>query len=301
MLKNRLLYLLFLLLLVACGQADSSQGDHLNWQDGQGELPSRVGEEQEEGKFQHLDFKQAFQDQAYLAEMTPFNAPTGKWFMLDGEGEFGYGLTTGYQAPESAINIDLVNHQDDNISFGHNIRVRLEKVDQDFDTIELLIDETVYIDEVVEEESILDDHLPSEENVLYVLSAEVLNEAGEVEDTLLGLIVAVSDEMNVAMSLDQSHYNQDEEPTLTVKNYGPTQLMLGMHYAIEKKIDDEWKVVPLDLAFIEIAIILGPGDSHQQSIEIAELEPGEYRVIKDIQAETYQDIRATLAVEFIVD
>lgn len=297
------MYLLLLLLLVACGQADSSQGgdDHQNWQEGKGELPSRVGEAQEDDKFQHLDFKHAFQDQAYLAEMTNFNTPTGKWFMLDGEGEFGYGLTTGYQAPESAINVHLVSHQDENISFNQNIRVRLTKVDQDFNTTDLLIDETVHIDEVAEEELILEDNLPSEENVLYVLSAEVLNEDDEVEDTLLGFIVVVSDEMNVEMSLDQSHYHQDEEATLTVKNYGPTQLILGMHYSIEQKIDDDWKVVPLDLAFIEIAIILGPGDSHQQSIEIADLEPGEYRVVKDIQAETYQEARATLAVEFITD
>ncbi|HZG13421.1 MAG TPA: immunoglobulin-like domain-containing protein [Candidatus Bathyarchaeia archaeon] len=73
---------------------------------------------------------------------------------------------------------------------------------------------------------------------------------------------------------------------LTIKNDGPGTLTFGAAFTLEKKKNGIWYEVPFveDLAFVEIALQLEPGGSHQETIKKEQfpyiLTQGEYRVVK---------------------
>ncbi|MDG5790015.1 hypothetical protein QA612_21395 [Evansella sp. AB-P1] len=62
-------------------------------------------------------------------------------------------------------------------------------------------------------------------------SAEIINDAGEVEDTRLSLFYLPQQEINAAMKTDQESYSSNEA-TLKVENAGPSSLFFGHHYKI---------------------------------------------------------------------
>ncbi|SEN71452.1 hypothetical protein SAMN04488134_101712 [Amphibacillus marinus] len=284
-------------LLVACGQgtATNSNGDETEWELGEGELSDQIGEEELVLQINE-DIFSLIHDQDELATLTGFSQPTGEWFLVNGEGQFGYGITNGQQAPHSPYSVRLFANNE-TITVDRDVRIKLTRLNQELEQGEVVLEETVDIGEVSDELAVYEGELPADENVIYLLSAEILSDSGEVEDSLIGLIVVAAEELNASLSLDQ----QGETANLILENFGPTSLTLGMHYAIEQKIDDQWYVVPLDLAFIEIAIMLAPGQSHEQDVDLSELEPGNYRVIKNIQAEGYPDLSTRLAVEFTIE
>lgn len=300
-----------LFVLVGCGQTINTGGDgdsansssQSNWELGEGELPNQIGE-QFEANDMLTDFPSdgLFDSSVRLAEKTGDNPPTGKWFIHEGEGEFGYGLTSGTAKPGDEFSVRIIGHEADGVEFHRSVRVQLTSLVGDYEQDELFVDETVYLEKITKEENVFSGTLPEGENAHYLLRVEILDDEGMVEDSRLSLIYVPADEMNVAMYLDQDVYDvEDSEATLTLENFGPTILFFGMHYTIEKRIEGTWRVVPLDLAFIEIAIHLGVGGTHDQSVDLTELDKGEYRVIKNVGAENMNDLEATLAAEFIIE
>jgi hypothetical protein len=129
---------------------------------------------------------------------------------------------------------------------------------------------------------------------------EILDASAQAEDTLVALIDVPVPEINASLSVDRQEYTKfDEEATLILINDGPTRLLFGTPYSIEKKVDGEWRIVPMDVAFNAIGIILHPGEDYRQQVDIRSLKAGEYRIVKQVWAQGL-DLSAEMAASFTV-
>lgn len=292
---------LLLLVLIGCApdNAEPISQNEREWQQGQGDLPGSIGNEQ------NLD--EPVTDGPAQGNMenewseTKYDAPTGKWFFHNGEGIFGYGLTSGTQKAGEQFYVTLIGHGEDGDALEREVRIQLTELQNAATEQEVILDEVVYVEMVHQEERIYTGYLPEKENVSYILSAEILAEDGQVEDTRVTFIYVPVPEINAALKMDQVKYSTaDTEATLRLENYGPTILFLGTYYTIEKKVAGEWRVVPSETAFEDIGILLDVDEQYEQRVDISHLDVGEYRVWKEIGAEGL-DLRAILAVEFMVE
>jgi len=234
-------------------------------------------------------------------DSTEYDQPTGKWFYHKNKGVFGYGITTGTRKTNEEYYIRLTHEKEEEISLARDIRFQLTERNHLLEKEIMIEEETIFLEKISDNEVIFSSHLPEKENVIYLLSVEVLAEDGQVEDTLVGLIYVPAQEMNVELLLDHDTYKvTEDELTIRLKNYGPTFLNLGTYYTIEKNIEGTWRVVPLDRTFEDIGIHVHPNKEYTQTIDIKELTEGEYRVIKDVHADG-ADLSDKLAVEFMIE
>lgn len=293
--------LISVLLLISCEQGDQETlGKEDNWESGQSDLPKQIG---------HLDDKQEalplldhyFEDYLEIIEKTGYDMPTSKWFLHDDEGEFGYGLPSGTMEVGAAYVIELFAHQENSVQVDRDLRIQLTTWEEDFKQSKLVMEDIIHVKKVTDKADIYANQLPKEENKVYVLSVEFLDEQGEVEDTMVSMVYVPTPEINANVTTDQKVYpSAHEQVTLILQNDGPTFLTTGESYTIEKKVNNDWRVVPLDIGFNDIGILINPGDNDKQTINIDQLSPGEYRLIKTIYADGL-DQSASLATEFIVE
>lgn len=289
--------------VLGCGQSNEpSLSNEAEWELGYQQLPAQIGMEQQENDFLATITNESLsQNSKKIAEMANIEAPTGKWFMHEGEGVFAYSLPSGVKKAGDEFNVSLIAHETNGVELNRDIQIQLATLTEDFEQEELIVNEIIEVGDVSETERLYSGHLPEEENSIYLLRVEILNAAGEVEDSRLSIIYVPRPEINAAISMNKESYQSTDEAKLTLENFGPTLLSLTMHYTIEKKIDGTWRKVPLDLAFIEIAITLGVGQKHEQGVNLSELSAGHYRVIKTIRAHEFNDLDAILAAEFNVE
>jgi len=291
----------FVALLPAAGcAAGGPLGDERKWVPGMGDVPDRIGHApgpaDENRTFPNLWSHDDVPAKIGLTE------PTGKWFFLNGEGKLGYGLTGGVRRPESEWKVTLFGHEEGGVPVNRDVRVRLVARSPDLAEKAVVSEEIVRVDAVTGEKQIASGRIPEGDNALYSLSAEILDAKGRAEDARVSLIYAPAPEINASLSTDRGVYGtSDRTAQLVLKNDGPTVLMLGLAYTVEKLVDDRWRVVPLDLAFPEIALYLMPGESHRQPFDLSGLTEGRYRIIKTVLAEGFEDLSAVLAAEFRVE
>ncbi|WP_134684261.1 immunoglobulin-like domain-containing protein [Brevibacillus migulae] len=96
-------------------------------------------------------------------------------------------------------------------------------------------------------------------------------------------------EIHAEMHMDlPSGSSTFDQALLTINNEGPGTLIFGVAFTLEKKENGVWYEVPFkeNLAFVEIALHLAPGDSHQDTIRNDmfpySLAQGEYRIVKQL-------------------
>ncbi|MFD2045400.1 immunoglobulin-like domain-containing protein [Ornithinibacillus salinisoli] len=299
MLFSGKLYLIGIGSIIFCMLAGCSQiaEDETDWPIGQGELQNHVGEEL--NKTNNIS-KSIFFNDTELWKRTDYDEPTGNWFFHEGEGHLGYGLTSGSQKPGEDFIVKLIGHEEEGLYMDRDIRVQLTLLDEQGEEKERIIDETIHVDTVLDEELVYESNLPDIENVSYYLSSEILNKHGLVEDTRVSFIYVPAEEMNVVLQTDKQNYNKTKSTAkLIVKNYGPTILSLDKYYTIEKKVNGTWRIVPLTLAFEDIALYLDIEKEYEQSFEISELTEGDYRIIKEVRTDGH-DVMAVLAAEFSI-
>lgn len=289
--------LVFVLLasLIVPGCTKGPYGDERKWSPGPGALPDRIGtaQPQQDRDFPSLWQQDALPDKAGLAKST------GMWFFDNGVGRLGYGLTTGVKGAGDELAVTLFAHEEGGVQMDRLVRIRLIARTMDLAVQEEILQEEVQVGTVHGEQRIYTGVLPDEENVLYSFSAEVLDEAGRVEDARNTLIYVPKPELNVVLKTSQSRYVTGEgEGKLVLVNEGPTVLLMGTDYRIEKKLGDSWRIVPLDMAFADIALYLLPGQSHEDTFDLSHLDAGTYRVIKSFFADGFPDLSGTLAAEF---
>ena len=303
MIRKILLMFTAMIMLVACGQSsDNNESNGSNWEAGQGELPSLIGDRAEMSTAVQQILQNGYFIENYeMWEKLGFQTPTGNWFMVNGEGAFGYGLTTGTQKPGAELMVSLFGHKENGERMDKNVRIQLIEIGDSVDEQSVIIDEEVYVDMVPQNEEIIyTGIIPEKEMAIYILAVEVLSEQGEVEDTRISTIYVPTEEVNAELKLDANEFEQGEtEASLVLTNYGPTILMLGKAYSFEKFIDGEWKKVPLELAFEDIGIILHVGQEYKQTVDLSPLESGKYRVIKEFFVDGFEQ-RHTIAAEFTI-
>lgn len=295
--------LLTISMLCGCGSGMGGGGnvvmDHeRDWPAGSGELTSRVGNPDATVSSSSLHTGDADPDSWW--GRAGYERPTGRWFLHDGDGHLGYGLTTGTRRPGDDFVVELFAHESD-FRLDRDIRIRLIERTDEWEPAALIVDATVHVDQVGSREIIYQGTLPDKLNAVYTLSAEIVSPAGETEDTRAALIRVPAPEINASLQLDQEVYSaEDETAVLTVVNDGPTDLSFGVEYRLEKKVDSTWRIVPLERAFIAIGIMLPPGGQYELSVDISPLDSGEYRVVKTVWADGL-DLTAEFAAEFAIE
>lgn len=79
-----------------------------------------------------------------------------------------------------------------------------------------------------------------------------------------------------------------EEIGLVIQNSSSEEVFYGKHFTLEKNEEDAWRVVPFPegAAFIEIALILPPGEESKEKVSMSlfnqPLQEGTYRIVKQI-------------------
>lgn len=220
-----------LLSMSGCMTEKNTQSDENNWEQGHEELPAAIGTT--DNTFIPLESMKFFPDN--FADKTEYAEPSGKWLLHNGDGSLGYGMTSGTKQASDQYSIQLISHQDNGEDIDRQVRIQLTKRDQQLLLEEIIHEETVYVDVIQGETEIYTNTLPNEENVIYMLSMEILDEHGKVEDTMATVIYVPKQEINATLKTDKPNYQSSETATLTLKNFGPTLLMLDTYFTIEKK------------------------------------------------------------------
>lgn len=283
------------MLMAGCGQGP--YGIERKWSLGMGDVPNRIGTEQpqRDGHFPSLWQLDDLPDKAGLAK------PTGTWFFDNGAGRLGYGLTTGVKPAGDELAVTLFAHEEGGVQMDRLIRIRLISRTPDLAMQEEIFREEIRVGTVQGEKRIYTGSLPGAQNRLYTFSAEVLDEAGRVEDARNTLIYVPAPELNVTLQTDQTRYGKgDRDGKWVLANEGPTVLLLGKDYRIEKRVEDAWRIVPIEVAVPDIALYLLPGQSHEESFDVSRLDAGHYRVVKTFRADGFPELTGVLAAEFEV-
>ncbi|MBU9713872.1 immunoglobulin-like domain-containing protein [Evansella tamaricis] len=287
-------------IVVGCGQGEEQfMSEEDEWETGHGELPNSIRSSENFDLNMDkdiLDFLYQFNEEYW--GRTEYEQATGEWFFQDGIGSLGYGLSNGIHRKEEEIFVSFITHNDESIFLDRNVRIQLTERDGQLEKKDEIVNETIYIDEVNGDHTIYTALLPEKENTFYLLSVEIINNEGVVEDTRVSSIYVPVPEINATLETEKEIYGSStSEITLLLQNHGPTILFFGTYYTIEKKIDGAWHKVPLDIAFPDIGITLSVNDTYTENVDISTLEQGKYRVVKEIQADGLS-LDTVLAAEF---
>ncbi|ASI99023.1 immunoglobulin-like domain-containing protein [Thermococcus celer] len=98
----------------------------------------------------------------------------------------------------------------------------------------------------------------------------------------------LQDSEGIVLELGKSVYSTKDVMTLTVVNNAKTNVTTGYHFRLYKLENGEWKELKLDLMFVEIAVVIKPGGSWEQRIDLSRLnlEPGHYRITKRVSLDS---------------
>jgi hypothetical protein len=86
------------------------------------------------------------------------------------------------------------------------------------------------------------------------------------------------------MKLDKTVYSPTDTMVITITNNGNANFTTGYAFRLYKLENGTWKEVPVNLAFIEVAVVIEPGKSWEQRVNLADLnlEPGHYKIEKTV-------------------
>ena len=97
----------------------------------------------------------------------------------------------------------------------------------------------------------------------------------------------------VTMETEKASYPSDVEViTVAITNKTIEELFYGVAYSVEYLDGNDWVIFPFEeeRAWIEIALLLEPDATNMEEIDMTllqhNLEPGTYRIVKDIAGET---------------
>ena len=101
----------------------------------------------------------------------------------------------------------------------------------------------------------------------------------------------------VELKINKNAFTASETMNLTIDNNSDSLISFGRPYMFEQFKEGQWSEYPLELAFTLELIIIDPGKTFDQSVLIDKLEPGKYRILKNIRIEN-KDISIKLVKEF---
>jgi hypothetical protein len=141
----------------------------------------------------------------------------------------------------------------------------------------------------------------------YDLTLDIITSTGQT--TAIRWRVTVPDQ-RVAARLEcrPSEVRRGETLTATIHNHGPTELLTGLFYAIDRRESDRWIAVdPFDGeegAWPAVGLIVRPGDTLEQAVRVpASTERGAHRIVKHVSAEAagIQDAALIAAFHVVTD
>jgi len=99
----------------------------------------------------------------------------------------------------------------------------------------------------------------------------------------LGPIVPVENTSQIIL-LDKSVYSPTDTMVISITNNGNANFTTGYDFKLYRLENGTWKEVPVNLAFIEVAVVIEPGKSWEQRVNLAHLnlKPGHYRIEKTV-------------------
>ncbi|SFM30757.1 hypothetical protein SAMN03159341_12562 [Paenibacillus sp. 1_12] len=225
---------------------------------------------------------------------TGYGSETGRWFISKKGGHIGFSISGGYQKNGNTVYAELLDDLPNK-----DVRVRLTKLDKSYHSI-IVLDEKIISSKHTSNKIRYSKQLSQDQDTLYLLSVEVLGGNKEVEDTLLSVVYVPIQELKSSLSLDKQEYTNEETMILNIINDGPTEIMLGLPYKIQKLYSENWKDVPSKGAVTLQGIRLKPGKKYEQKISIMDLPEGKYRILKNVQVMGIKELQNTLDAEFEV-
>ncbi|MCD9025068.1 immunoglobulin-like domain-containing protein [Cohnella silvisoli] len=227
-----------------------------------------------------------------LSAAKDYHPMTGKWF----EGENGFSLITSYTSEETEAGSD-VGAALGKVPEGRSVRFQITSRDKDGKRLQQITEYMADIKNTVDGRLDFSYNIPEQPNTNYLLSIEIVSPEGVVEDTMLAPIFVPPNELNARLTVKQP-IDGSGQTELSLYNAGPTELYFGYGYGIYQKVSDGWKLLPDDSAVPAIGFRLKPGESHQEEVRFpGKLEPGDYRVVKQIEG-YMTDVSVKLAAEF---
>jgi len=232
-----------------------------------------------------------------LATLLGEEVLTGEWFMHNNAGQVGYTTVTGYQAKNTTQPIQLFAYGDSQPE-PQTVRLTISQLEPGEKVSEgKVISETTFDNiDVTDRLGLTTVTIPESDGV-YVYRLESLTTSGKVTDRVLSVFYNVLPKLDLALEVE---HDTESQATWVLHNHGQTPVTFGVDYALEKYDDGEWRKVPLDLAFIEIAVQLAPGETYENDFSVEALARGEYRLVKTIQAPDYGET-FTLQAPFLIE
>ena len=91
----------------------------------------------------------------------------------------------------------------------------------------------------------------------------------------------------IKVVLDRTVYSPDDTLTLKVTNGESVNATTGYAFTLYRLENGEWRELQLNLVFVEIAVIIKPGESWEQKVDLSRLnlEPGHYKIVKEVYIE----------------
>ncbi len=226
-----------------------------------------------------------------------FEKPTEKWF---NPGPLGYGISTGTLQLGTEVSIQLTPDEEMNIDHPLEIRAQLTSRDENWNLIKVIKSNTVYLSKN-EIYTVITVNLSETQGEYYLLTAEVMGEKGEILDTLLAKINVPLQEVSAELNIDRKVYGPRDTVRFQVTTHGPTMLTFGRPFAVETLINGIWTELPLGLMFTLDLIMLEPGDTFEQTLNLQDFKEhfkeGSYRITKQVSGQG-TDIQRELSVEF---
>ncbi|MCA0758212.1 hypothetical protein KP806_24455 [Paenibacillus sp. N4] len=218
---------------------------------------------------------------------------TGKWF----EGDGGFNLIASFSAGEQEAG-STVGAALNEVPKDRSVRFQLTSRDEAGKRKELIEEYTAAEGDPVYGRADFTAKLPTEANVNYLLSIEILTADGKVEDTFLTPLYVPYHELNVKLTVDAPAKGSGET-LLRLYNAGPASLFFGYGYSIYRLEKEGWTIVPDDERAVDaIGIQLDPGKTFEEKVFLPNsLSPGKYRIAKSFDGyET--DLSTRLAADF---
>ncbi|ASJ04728.1 MULTISPECIES: immunoglobulin-like domain-containing protein [Thermococcus] len=88
----------------------------------------------------------------------------------------------------------------------------------------------------------------------------------------------------IVLKLDRTSYSPRDTMVLRVINKANLNATTSYHFKLYRLENGEWKEVPVNLVFIEVAVVVEPGKSWEQRVKLSSLNlgPGHYKIVKKV-------------------
>ncbi|ASJ07252.1 immunoglobulin-like domain-containing protein [Thermococcus pacificus] len=86
------------------------------------------------------------------------------------------------------------------------------------------------------------------------------------------------------LKLDKTVYSPNDTMLITITNKGDGNITTGYAFRLYRLENGTWNEVPVNLVFIEVAVVIEPGKSWEQKVNLADLklDQGHYRIVKTV-------------------